>query len=207
MEHKFSSKFCFRLIFYEIIRYENKPIEYTMIRKISIFLILVIASPNIFSGTGANTAVLKTASSIDLSKFVKEVYDLYQTSEVPVKQERFVYKKLSGLFTGSYTMKITCSDSIAYDKKEDKTTIKSQEVYYADNKNGYFGVFVIVTKSGDDLLLNSSPDKEITISGTVTEILVLQYRKGMDYFKCRTSLKDFDDSGTVIQQILIYVQA
>jgi hypothetical protein len=150
---------------------------------------------------------IKVSSNIDLTKFVREVYDLYQTDEVLVKQERFVYKKLSGLYTGSYTMKITCSDSIAYDKKEDKTTIKAQEVYHADNKNGYFGVFVIVSKSGDDLLLNSSPDKEITISGVVTEILVLQYRKGMDYFKCRTSLKDFDDTGTVIQQILIRVQS
>ena len=178
-----------------------------MIRKISIFLILVFTSSSIFSGTGAQPAILKPATNIDLSKFVREVYDLYQTSEVLVKQERFVYKKLSGLYTGSYTMKITCSDSIAYDKKEDKTTIKSQEVYHDDNKNGYFGIFVIVSKSGDDLLLNSSPDKEITISGVVTEILVLQYRKGMDYFKCRTSLKDFDDTGTVIQQILIRVQS
>jgi hypothetical protein len=159
-----------------------------------------------FSPGEANCGI-KISSNIDLTKFVREVYDLYQTDEVPVKQERFVYKKLSGLYTGSYTMKITCSDSIAYDKKEDKTTIKAQEVYHADNKNGYFGVFVIVSKSGDDLLLNSSPDKEITISGVVTEILVLQYRKGMDYFKCRTSLKDFDDTGTVIQQILIRVQS
>ncbi|MGA2669611.1 MAG: hypothetical protein ABSF32_11975, partial [Ignavibacteria bacterium] len=107
----------------------------------------------------------------------------------------------------SYTMKITCSDSIAYDKKEDRTTIKSREVYHDDNKNGYFGIFVIVSKSGDDLLMSSTPDKEITISGVVTEILVLQYRKGMDYFKCRTSLKDFDDTGTIIQQILIRVQS
>jgi len=150
---------------------------------------------------------VKVSANIDLARFVKEVYDIYQTDEVLVKQERFVYKKLSALYTGSYTMKITCSDSIAYDKKEDKTTIKSQEVYHADNKNGYFGVFVIVSKPGDDLLLNSSPDKEISISGAVTEILVLQYRKGMDYFKCRTELKEFDDTGTIIQQILIRVQS
>lgn len=152
-------------------------------------------------------AGIKISTNLDLTKFVRELYDLYQTDEVLVKQERFVYKKLSELYTGSYTMKITCSDSIAYDKKEDRTTIKSREVYHDDNKNGYFGIFVIVSKSGDDLLMNSSPDKEITISGVVTEILVLQYRKGMDYFKCRTSLKDFDDTGTIIQQILIRVQS
>jgi hypothetical protein len=178
-----------------------------MMKKIFSLLILIFSIYSISYAANTKTISLKFASNLDLSRFVREVYDLYQTDEVPAKKEHLVYKKLSELLNNAYSMTITCSDSIAYDKKQDITTIKSREVYHADNKNGYFGVFVIVSKPGDDLLLNSSPDKDITISGTISDILVLQYRKGMDYFKCRISLKDFDDTGTVIQQILIRVQA
>jgi hypothetical protein len=152
------------------------------------------------------TVYAKPAGSIDLEKFVREVYDLYQTDEVPVKQERQVYKKITETLSGSLTTKIICSDSIAYNKKEDMTTVKSKEVYYADNKNGYFGIYVIFHQKGDALLMNTSPDKEITISGTVTDILVTLYRKGLDFFKCRTPIKEFDDSGTVMQQIILIVQ-
>ena len=154
----------------------------------------------------AVTADCRPTGNINLGKFVKEVYDLYQTDEVPVKQERLVYRKISELLTGTQTMKITCSDSIAYDKKNDETTIKSKEVYYADNKNGYFGIYVIFHQKSDQLLMTTSPDMEITVSGTVSDILVTLYRKGLDFFKCRTPIKEFDDSGTVIQQITLIVQ-
>ncbi len=148
----------------------------------------------------------KTAGGVDLEKFVREAYDLYQTDEVPAKQERLVYKKITGAFSGAITTKITCSDSIAYNKMEDLTTVKSKEVYYADNKNGYFGIYVIFHQNGDALLMNSSPDKEITVSGTVTDIIVTLYRKGLEFFKCRTPIKEFDDSGTVIQQIILIIR-
>lgn len=152
------------------------------------------------------TAECRPTGNINLEKFVKEVYDLYKTDEVPVKQERLVYKKITELMTGTQTMKITCSDSIAYDKKNDVTTIKAKEIYYADNMNGYFGIYVIYMKKSDELLMTTSPDMEITISGTVSDILVTLYRKGLDFFKCRTPIKEFDDSGTVIQQITLIVQ-
>jgi hypothetical protein len=127
---------------------------------------------------------------------------------VHVKKERMVYKKLSELIGQSFTFRITCSDSIAYDKKEDKTTVKSREVYYSDNKAGYFGIFVVVTKQTDELLMNSAPEKEISVSGTIRDLLVLSYRnkEGL-YPKCHTPLKEFDDSGTEIQQILLMVDA
>ena len=170
------------------------------------FLIFAILLTLLFPLYGTQTAYCNTSGNIDLEKFVREVYDLYQTEEVPVKQERLVYKKLTALLEGTQSMKITCSDSIAYDKKNDITTIKSREVYYADNKNGYFGVVVIFQQHSDALLMSTSPDKEITISGSVTDILVTLYRKGLDFFKCRTPIKEFDDSGTVIQQIILLMQ-
>jgi hypothetical protein len=169
--------------------------------KFLLFVFVIIPS---FSGT--QTAYCKPAGNIDLENFVREVYDLYQTDEVPVKQERLVYKKLAGLLEGSQTMKITCSDSIAYDKKNDITTIKSKEVYYADNKNGYFGLIVIYQQHSDALLMSTSPDKEISITGNVTDILVTLYRKGLDFFKCRTPIKEFDDTGTVIQHVILLMQ-
>lgn len=174
---------------------KNKPIFFTLV------LVLTFQFYNTSSVTYAGTS-----ASVDLEKFVKEVYNLYQTDEVPVKKERMVYKKITETLLGSLTTKITCSDSIAYNKKEDITTVKSKEIYYADNMNGYFGIYVIFHQKGDALLMNTSPDKEITISGTGTEILVTLYRKGLDFFKCRTPIKEFDDSGTVIQQIILTVQ-
>ncbi len=170
-----------------------------------IFFILLLALIFQFYNTSSVTYA-GTSASVDLEKFVKEVYNLYQTDEVPVKKERMVYKKITETLLGSLTTKITCSDSIAYNKKEDITTVKSKEIYYADNMNGYFGIYVIFHQKGDALLMNTSPDKEITISGTGTEILVTLYRKGLDFFKCRTPIKEFDDSGTVIQQIILTVQ-
>jgi hypothetical protein len=170
------------------------------------FLLTAIVFALVFQFCNYGAVVSKTKGSIDLEKFVREVYDLYQTDEVPVKQERLVYKKLTELMSGTQTMKITCSDSIAYDKKNDETTIKSKEVYYADNKNGYFGVVVIFHQHSDALLMSTSPDKEITISGNVTEMFVTLYRKGLDFFKCRTPIKEFDDSGTVIQQVIFIIQ-
>lgn len=146
------------------------------------------------------------SGKLDLEAFVKQVYDIYQKDDIPLKKERLVYKKLNDLISQTYTMKITCSDSIAYDKKEDKTTIKSREVYYHDQKTGYFGVFVIVEKKGDDLLMTSSPDKEMTITGMITDLLVVHYKKGNDFINTYTPLKDFDDAGTVIQQIILKVQ-
>lgn len=168
------------------------------------FFTLFITPVFLFLNTG-NMSYSKTVASIDLEKFVSAVYDLYQTDEVPAKQERLVYKKITETLSGSLTTRITCSDSIAYNKKEDMSTVKAKEIYYADNKNGYFGIHVIFHQKGDALLMNTSPDKEITISGTVTDIIVTLYRKGLDFFKCRTPIKDFDDSGTVIQQIILVV--
>jgi len=170
------------------------------------YLLFAFILTLLFQFPGTHTAYCNTSGNIDIEKFVREVYDLYQTDEVPVKQERLVYKKLTGLMEGSQTMKITCSDSIAYDRKNDITTVKSKEVYYADNKNGYFGLIVIYQQHSDALLMSTSPDKEITITGNVTDILVTLYRKGLDFFKCRTPIKEFDDSGTVIQHIILLMQ-
>ena len=168
------------------------------------FLFLVFVFTPLFNLQGSNTVYSKTA--VDLEKFVREVYDLYQTDEVPAKKERLVYKKITELMSGAQSMKITCSDSIVYDKKMDESVIKSKEIYYADNKNGYFGVIIIYRQKSDQLLMTTSPDKEITASGTVSDILITLYRKGLDFFKCRTSIKDFDDSGTVIQQVILILQ-
>jgi len=145
------------------------------------------------------------SGKLDLEAFVKQVYDIYQRDEVAVKKERLVHKKLNDLISQTYTMKITCSDSIAYDRKEDRTTIKSKEVYYHDQKTGYFGVFVIAEKKGDDLLMTSSPEKEMTITGRIDDVIVIHYKKGENFVRCYTPLKEFDDSGTVIQQIILKV--
>ena len=80
------------------------------------FLLFAIVLTLLFPLYGTQTAYCNTSGNIDLEKFVREVYDLYQTEEVPVKQERLVYKKLTALLEGTQSMKITCSDSIAYDK-------------------------------------------------------------------------------------------
>jgi hypothetical protein len=168
--------------------------------------ILLFAGFN--SKAKANYYPLNLSGNFDYDKLISDVYDIYKSDEVHVKKERMVYKKLNELINQSFTFKITCSDSISFDKKTNQTVIKSKEVYYRDNTNGYFGIFVIVRQSGDDLLMSSAPDKDISISGKISDILVLLYRnKAGLYPKCRTSLKDFDDSGTDIQQILIMVDA
>jgi hypothetical protein len=149
----------------------------------------------------------EVSGTLDLKKFADEVLDIYKSDEVDVKKERMVYKKLNSLTEGtSYTMKITCSDSIIYDKKEDKTTVKSREIYVADSKTGYFGIFIIASQSGDALLMNSTPDKEISITGKITDIFVISYIKNKVNNKCYTPLKEFDDSGTIIQQVVFKVQ-
>jgi hypothetical protein len=143
---------------------------------------------------------------LDLEKFVRQVYDLYQTDEVAAKKERLVNKKLSELIDQTYTMKVTTTDSIKYDKKEDRTSIKSQEIYYSDNKKGYMGLFVLFSKAGDELLMTSSPNKEMSITGKVTDIIVTGYFKNDMFNQVYTPLKEFDDSGTTIQQIILKVE-
>lgn len=154
---------------------------------------LFIFSFNIYPGT------------LDLDKLCDEMYKIYDTDELPAKKEVQAYKKLNSLIGTSVSIKITTSDSITYDRKEDKSVLKSKEVYTSDNKTGYFGVFVIATQKGDNLLMSTSPDKEMTVSGTISDILVVGYIKNNLNGKAYTSLKDFDDKGTIIQQIIIKV--
>ena len=174
------------------------------------FFILLFASLISFSfnlKAGTNYSSTNISGNFDFDKFIKEIYNIYTSDEVHIKKERMAYKKLNELINQSYTFKITCSDSIAYDKKNDMTTVKSKEVYYSDNKNGYFGIIVIAMQKGDELLMKSAPDTEISVSGTISDILVTLYTKNGLYPKCRTSLKDFDDAGTEIQQIILVVQS
>ena len=155
--------------------------------------ILLFLSMNSFSG------------SLDLEKLCDEMYKIYDSDELPAKKEVLAYKKLNSLIGTSISVKITTTDSITYDRKEDKTSLKSKEVFTSDNKTGYFGIFVIATQKGDALLMSTSPDKDMTISGTVSDILVVGYIKNNLNGKAYTSLKDFDDKGTIIQQIIIKV--
>ena len=143
---------------------------------------------------------------LDLDKFCKSVYELYTTDEVQAKKEIFVYKKLNELIGTTQTMKITASDSITYDRKTDYSFVKSNENFYSDNSQGYFGIFVIASKKSDDLLMSSTPQKELTVTGKITDILVVEYIKNNLNQKCYTSLKDFDDKGTVIQKIILKVE-
>lgn len=163
--------------------------------KIIIFLLaaLVVISAKTFSG------------SLDLEKLCDEMYKIYDSDEIAAKKEVLAYKKLNGLIGTSVTVKITTTDSIAYDRKEDKTSLKSKEVFTSDNKTGYFGIFVIATQKGDALLMSTSPDKEISVSGTISDILVVGYIKNNLNNTAYTSLKDFDDKGTIIQQIIIKI--
>lgn len=172
---------------------------------ICLFTSIIFLSFNLKAAPGYNNS--NTSGNFDFDKFIKEIYNIYTSDEVHIKKERMAYKKLNDLFNQSYTFKITCSDSIAYDKKGDITTIKSKEIYYSDNKNGYFGIIVIAMQKGDELLMKSAPDTDISVSGTISDILVTLYTKGGLYPKCRTSLKDFDDAGTEIQQIILVVQS
>jgi|GEM_PF-1256555 len=153
-----------------------------------------------------NPATNKFSIALDLDNLCKQIYDLYSTEEVPAKKEVLVYKKLNELIGTSQTVKFTTTDSIVYDRKSDMTSIKSKEIYYADNKTGYFGVFIIISKKGDDLLMKSSPDKEMTAAGKITDLIVISYIKNNKTEKAYTSLKDFDDKGTIIQQIILKIE-
>lgn len=155
--------------------------------------ILLFLSMNSFSG------------SLDLEKLCDEMYKIYDSDELPAKKEVLAYKKLNSLIGTSISVKITTTDSITYDRKEDKTSLKSKEVFTSDNKTGYFGIFIIATQKGDALLMSTSPDKDMTVSGTISDILVVGYIKNNLNGKAYTSLKDFDDKGTIIQQIIIKV--
>lgn len=140
-------------------------------------------------------------------KFCEEIVDLYKTEEIAAKKERLVYKKINELIGTTKSLKFICSDSIVYDKKEDKSVVKSREIFYADAKTGYFGIFFIVNKKTDELLMKTTPEKELSISGKVTDILVIGFSKAGLNKKAYTPLKDFDDSGTIISQIIIKVDA
>lgn len=153
-----------------------------------------------------NPVCSNKSENLDLEKFARQVYDLYQTDEVPAKKERLVSKKLMEIIGKVYTMKVTTSDSIVYHKKDDKTSIKSKEIYYSDNQKGYMGIFVVFEKQTDELLMTSSPNTEMTITGTVTDIIVTGYFKNDMFNKVNTPIKEFEDSGTTIQQIIIKVQ-
>ncbi len=163
------------------------------------YSIIVLCLVFLFSGRSFS-------GSFDLDKLCEEMYKIYDSDELPAKKENLAYKKLNGLIGTSVSVKITTTDSITYDRKEDVTNLKSKEVFTSDNKTGYFGVFVIATQKGDALLMSTSPDKEITISGKVTDILVTGYIKNNLNGKAYTSLKDFDDKGTIIQQVIIKIE-
>ena len=173
----------------------------------AILFIIMLTNINIIAGGNQLQNGQSTSSAaLDLDDLCKQVYKLYNTDEVAAKKEILVYKKLNELIGTSQTVKFTTTDSISYDKKTDYSSIKSKEIYYADNAAGYFGVFVLVSKKGDDLLMNSSPDKEMTVTGKVTDILVVSYIKNNKNEKAYTSIKDFDDKGTVIQQIILKIE-
>lgn len=162
------------------------------------YSILIIIFAFLFTGT-------LFSGNFDPEKLCDEMYKIYDSDELPAKKENLAYKKLNGLIGTNISVKITTSDSITYDRKDDKTTLKSKEVFTSDNKTGYFGVFILASQKGDGLLMSTSPDKEMTISGTITDVLVVGYIKNNLNGKAYTSLKDFDDKGTIIQQVIIKV--
>jgi len=144
--------------------------------------------------------------SLDLEGLCKQMYKIYDSDEVAAKKEALAYKKLNELIGQTNTMKITTTDSISFDRKEDVSRIKSKEVYTSDAKTGYFGVFVVATQKGDQLLMSTSPDKEMTITGKITDVIVVGYIKNNTNQKAYTPLKDFDDKGTIIQQVILAVE-
>jgi len=146
------------------------------------------------------------AGSLDLEKFCKSIYEIYASDEVAAKKEVLVYKKLNEMIGQTYSMKITATDSVGYDRKTDMSHLKSTEVYWSDAKTGYFGVFISANQKGDNLLMTSTPGKVMSITGKVTDILVTQYMKDNTNQNAYTSLKDFDDKGTVITQIILVVE-
>lgn len=143
------------------------------------------------------------AFSLDLENLCKSIYNIYASDEVSAKKEVLVYKKLNEMIGQSYTIKITTTDSINYDRKNDITSVKSEEVHWSDATTGYFGVIVLATQAGDKLLMTTSPGKEISITGKVSDIIITQYMKNNINQKAYTSLKEFDDKGTIIQQVVI----
>lgn len=144
--------------------------------------------------------------SLDLDKLCDQMYKIYDSDEIAAKKEVLAYKKLNELIGQSQSIKITTTDSIAYDRKEDASRLKSKEVFTSDNKTGYFGVYVIAKQKGDYLLMNTSPDKEMTVTGKIVDVLVTGYIKNNLNEKAYTSLKDFDDKGTIIQQVILVVE-
>lgn len=164
-------------------------------KKINCLLIfLILLTANTFS------------ASFDLDKLCEEMYKIYDSDELPAKKEVLAYKKLSGLIGTSISVKITTTDSITYDRKEDKTVLKSKEVFTSDNRTGYFGVYVKASQSGDALLMRTSPNKDMTISGRIVDVLVTGYIKDNLNGKAYTSINDFDDKGTTIQQVILVVE-
>jgi hypothetical protein len=146
------------------------------------------------------------AGNLDLEGLCKKMYAIYDSEEVAAKKEVLAYKKLNELIGQTYTMKITTTDSISYDRKDDVSKLKSKEVYTSDAKTGYFGVFVLAVQKGDQLLMSTSPDKEMSVTGTIKDIIVVSYIKNNTNQKAYTSLKEFDDKGTIIQQVILIVE-
>ena len=166
-----------------------------MFKRISVLLLIsIFAAPSVKAGT------------FDIEKFCKTVYQLYQTDEVPAKKELFVFKKINEIIGTTQTVTITASDSIGYDRKTDMSYMKAKEIYASDNSQGYFGVFVSVSKKGDDLLMKCTPDKEFTATAKIADIIVIEYIKNNVNQKCYTPLKDFDDKGTVIQKVIFKME-
>lgn len=170
-----------------------------MIRNKILYLVLISAvavsfSSNVYSG------------SLDLEKLCKSVYDIYASEEVAAKKEVLVYKKLNEMIGQTYSVKIIATDSVGYDRKTDMSHLKSTETYVSDAQTGYFGVFVQANQKGDNLLMTSTPGKEMSLTGRVTDILVTQYMKSNVNQKAFTSLKDFDDKGTIITQIILVIE-
>ena len=147
-----------------------------------------------------------TAANLDLEKLCKSIYDIYATEEVQAKKEVLVYKKLNEMIGQTYTVKIIATDSVYYDKKTDMSGVKSQEVYYSDAQTGYFGAFVKAAQKGDNLLMSTSPGKEMTVTGKLVDIIVTQYMKNNVNQNAYTSLKDFDDKGTRITQVILVLE-
>lgn len=167
------------------------------------YIIVTILAIAVSFSLYANT---KTAwGSLNLEELCKQMYKIYDSDEVQAKKEVLAYKKLNELIGQSVTVKITTSDSISFDRKEDVSKIKSKEVYTSDAKTGYFGVFVLATQKGDNLLMSTSPDKDMSISGTITDVIVVSYVKNNTNQTAYTSLKEFDDKGTVIQQVILKI--
>lgn len=162
-----------------------------------IFLILVIS---------VSQARANISWTFDIENFCKTIYKLYQTDEVPAKKELIVYKKINELIGTTQTVKVTASDSITYDRKEDRSTVKSKEIYNSDNSQGYFGVYVIVSQKGDGLLMSCTPDKDLTATAKIADIIVIEFIKNNINQKCFIPLKDFDDKGTVIQKVIFKME-